>query len=517
MDFALGLRDYDLSLMQPHFPGYPVYIFISWLFFKLFHNEVWALVAPGVFFGSLTVYPLSFLVRQLFSERVAILTAILYIINPLCWLQAERPTSDAMGLFFIMLSTYFLYRVFAQNTQEIQTTTEGSNCNMPRHVKSNRIRPDLLFRNFKSSSYNPPVYGRIQGGESRRPILLFRSFNINVWCSNRKCLFLGSLTLGFGFGVRLSYFPFIALWMGILFYLATKRTHCKKHDILYGLIGLFAGVFFWFFPQIGYTGWRPYFQNGLSFSYGHFTDWGGSVITFGGLERIVCLAKSTWVYGLGGWWYDASFLRLIPSMIIVIPPFYFLKHYHFDRRELFLGLYVIPYLLWIVFGQNVANPRHIMPIIPIILIMIAYGLCKAHDKGYKVVSLFFMLALIVSMSAMSFKLVTQYHNNAPAPLQLIQFIERQYNNISTRIYCSDEKRFFDYYAPAWDVRKVRDRAELNIDLNSSLGKPQDILLVHTPEEIKQFGIIRPPIIKFEGNAYMGSTRKVLMLYALTGF
>ena len=63
-------------------------------------------------FGSITMYPLSFLTRQLFSERVAILTAVLYLINPLCWLQAERPTSDAMGLFFVMSAAYFLYCVF---------------------------------------------------------------------------------------------------------------------------------------------------------------------------------------------------------------------------------------------------------------------------------------------------------------------------------------------------------------------------------------------------------------------
>jgi len=109
IDFALGLHDYDLSLLQPHFPGYPVYMVASSLFFKLSHQDVWSLVMPGVLFGSITMYPLSLLTRQLFSERVAILTAVLYLINPLCWLQAERPTSDAMGLFFVISATYFLY------------------------------------------------------------------------------------------------------------------------------------------------------------------------------------------------------------------------------------------------------------------------------------------------------------------------------------------------------------------------------------------------------------------------
>ena len=82
IDFALGLHDYDLSLLQPHFPGYPVYMVASSLFFKLSHQNVWSLVMPSVLFGSITMYPLSLLTRQLFSERVAIITAVLYLINP---------------------------------------------------------------------------------------------------------------------------------------------------------------------------------------------------------------------------------------------------------------------------------------------------------------------------------------------------------------------------------------------------------------------------------------------------
>ena len=59
IDFALGLHDYDLSLLQPHFPGYPVYMVASSLCFKLSHQDVWSLVMPGVLFGSITMYPLS--------------------------------------------------------------------------------------------------------------------------------------------------------------------------------------------------------------------------------------------------------------------------------------------------------------------------------------------------------------------------------------------------------------------------------------------------------------------------
>lgn len=481
VDFALGLYDYDLSVLQPHFPGYPVYIVISWLFFQIFHHEVWALVLPGVFFGSLTLYPLSFLAKHLFSERVAALTAILYLTNPLCWLQAERPVSDAMGLFFIMLSAYFLYQVF-----------------------------NPIFRTFPIKGW----HGLHRDGSAHSPCTVPHPKPVEESVDRQTCLFLGSLALGLGLGVRLSYFPFIALWTGIVFYSAIQRKHFGIY-VFYGLMGFVAGVSSWFFPQIGHTGWHSFLQNGLSFSHGHFTDWGGSVVTFGGLERIACLSNSLWVSGLGGWWNGFSSLRIIPSLIIIISLIYTLKHYHFDRKGWFLGGCVLPYMLWVTFGQNVANPRHIIPIIPVILMLIAYGLCKACEKGRKGISLLLVLAFIVSMSIISFKLVLQYHNNTPAPIQLIRFIEGRFNNLSTRIYCSDEKRFFDYYAPQWDVRRVRNATELTIDLRSSLGKPQDILVVHTPKEITQFGVIHPPIIEFEGNHYTDGIRAGLLLYSLT--
>ena len=479
IDFALGLHDYDLSLLQPHFPGYPVYMVASSLFFKLSHQDVWSLAMPGVLFGSITVYPLSLLTRQLFSERVAILTAVLYLINPLCWLQAERPTSDAMGLFFVISAAYLLYCAFKLKVllrAPASKAAEKADINLTTRCISKR-------------------YGRL---------------------SDRNYLFLGSLFLGFGLGVRLSYFPFIAFWMGILLYLAIQKMRFFKDVILYGMMGFVIGVCVWFLPQISYVGRHPFWGNCLSFSRGHFTDWGGSVITFGGLGRVTCLVKSIWVYGLGGWWNDASFLRLAASLIMIVTFLYSFKRYQFDRRGFFLGLYVIPYMLWVILGQNVANPRHIMPILPVVLMLIAYGLCKTYEEMNKGISIILTVAFVVSMSVISFRLVLRYHNNVPAPIQLIQFIEKQFDCLSTKIYCGGEKRFFDYYAPQWDVRSIEDVTGLGIDLKSSLYKPQNILIVRALRKIEEFEANNPPIITFEANPYTDDTKEGLLLYKWNG-
>ncbi|HLG29889.1 MAG TPA: glycosyltransferase family 39 protein, partial [Candidatus Brocadiales bacterium] len=109
VDFALALHDYDISRYQPHFPGYPVYIFFCWLVSKISSNDVLALTLPGSIFGALTILPLYSLAKEMFSREAAFVTALLFIVNPLCWLQSERPTSDSMGLFFLVLSVQLLF------------------------------------------------------------------------------------------------------------------------------------------------------------------------------------------------------------------------------------------------------------------------------------------------------------------------------------------------------------------------------------------------------------------------
>jgi 4-amino-4-deoxy-L-arabinose transferase-like glycosyltransferase len=490
IDFAFGLHDYDLSLFQPHFPGYPVYLYISRLFSPWFNNDVPSLVAPGVLFGSLTVYPLSLFARRLFSERVALLTIILYVVNPLCWLQAERPASDAMGLFFTIASAYFLYRVIDLIQRE-----NPSPAPLVRGETERSQMLDITARN------NTPL--TLPGkGKYRRTL------------SQIFYLFAGSLVLGLGLGVRLSYFPFIALWIYAIYYLASKRMRYDSNILLCGLMGLAVGVCLWSLPQIRYTGWRPFWRQGLSFTHGHFTDWGGSIVTLGGMDRITCLVKSLWVYGLGGWWYNCTPFMLIPSTIIIIFLLYGIKQLHPGRRRRILGLYGFPYMLWIFLGQNVANPRHILPVIPIILMIISHGLCRVYEEGNKKISLFLTIIFVICTSCSSFTLISRYHNTVPAPLRVIQFIEKQFDKNSTRIYCGQEKRFFDYYAPLFDARAVRNASALYFDLQSSLDKPRHILLALTHKDARQWKLTCQPIITFKENPYTDSTDGDVCLFTV---
>jgi hypothetical protein len=212
-----------------------------------------------------------------------------------------------------------------------------------------------------------------------------------------------------------------------------------------------------------------------------------------------------------------------------------------NTRVVFFCFMLAPYTLWVFLGQNVANPRHIMPIVPMVLMLIAHGLClpfegsacdvarkprrkdpffmrnKERSPAIAVAALFFAFLYLVGISAVSYKLVSQYHDSIPAPLQLAQFIGENFNRVSTRVYCSSGKRFFDYYTPRWDVRQARDASDLIADLQSSLIEPPNVLLVNSPSEIKQFRILSPPLMNAGGNSYTDDTKDGLLLYRWNGW
>lgn len=104
VNFALGVQNFDPLHHQPHFPGYPVYIAAAQLFHALGADPVTALALTSAIGGGLAVVPLALLAREVFGFRVALLSGLLFAVNPLLWLEAEKIYSDSFGL-LLLLST----------------------------------------------------------------------------------------------------------------------------------------------------------------------------------------------------------------------------------------------------------------------------------------------------------------------------------------------------------------------------------------------------------------------------
>lgn len=102
INFALGMRQFDVAQHQPHPPGYPVFIAAAKALRALTGTEVRALGVLSVASGTLGVLALAWLFQQLAGAdrrtRWPIVATAIAMTAPLYWVTAARPLSDAMGL-----------------------------------------------------------------------------------------------------------------------------------------------------------------------------------------------------------------------------------------------------------------------------------------------------------------------------------------------------------------------------------------------------------------------------------
>jgi hypothetical protein len=106
VQFAMGVRSFDLWHHQPHPPGYPLFIFLGWLGTKLFHvgteSSLYGVSALG---GGLFIATWFSIIRLQFSERLAWWVATCLLITPVVWMTATKVLTDmlAAGLMSVEL------------------------------------------------------------------------------------------------------------------------------------------------------------------------------------------------------------------------------------------------------------------------------------------------------------------------------------------------------------------------------------------------------------------------------
>lgn len=105
INFALGVRDFDVGLHQPHPPGYPVFIALGKVSTPVFRAlgvsgaEPRALAFWSAISGALLIPLLFALYRAVDGdERRAFWAAALAACSPLVWSTSVRPLSDTTGL-----------------------------------------------------------------------------------------------------------------------------------------------------------------------------------------------------------------------------------------------------------------------------------------------------------------------------------------------------------------------------------------------------------------------------------
>ncbi|MGM0587160.1 MAG: hypothetical protein ACQETE_01980 [Bacteroidota bacterium] len=336
--FALSLQEFDVANLQPHFPGYPVFVWLGQLFYLLTQSYGLTFSLIGGLSTFLLIYTLIRIIPPNTYPLASLLGTILLFINPLLWLMSNRYMPDLLGTAVVIWVLYGL----------IHRETEAS--------------------------------------------------------QQRWFWLVGGLLLG----IRLSYAPLLiipGLWLLIQ---VPHRTRLQL--IGYGILG----TSLWLLPMLWDTGWAALLATATQQTTGHFTEFGGTIETEPNLmERLVYVIRGIWADGLGGYWIGRNPITLLTGLSIVVGTmagvrFCWIRWAKYRPSLLLWTLSGISYLLWIYLGQNVIyKSRHVLPLLPMIIIALALGgqwLIVSWSKVGKMS----MLILLLSTSITTGVLVYQH-------------------------------------------------------------------------------------------------------------
>ncbi|WP_187696585.1 hypothetical protein, partial [Xanthovirga aplysinae] len=110
--FALSLKDYNLNLYQPHFPGYFVFSMLG----QLFYLFTGSLAFSFSLIGALSVFIIVFCTNKIadlsrINVHHGVLCALLFFC-PLIWLMSNRYMADLLGLAFLLVSFKIFLKAF---------------------------------------------------------------------------------------------------------------------------------------------------------------------------------------------------------------------------------------------------------------------------------------------------------------------------------------------------------------------------------------------------------------------
>jgi hypothetical protein len=103
VNFALGIRDFDVANHQPHPPGYPLFMLAAKMLHLVVESEAHVLSLLNILAGAAGIVALAVFFRRLDSghdqaDRHTLAATVMTATAPLYWFTASRPLSDLSGL-----------------------------------------------------------------------------------------------------------------------------------------------------------------------------------------------------------------------------------------------------------------------------------------------------------------------------------------------------------------------------------------------------------------------------------
>lgn len=111
VNFALAMDHYDVSVHQPHPPGYFLYVMFGRLLRRFLGDANLAFVSISIVFSVLTLTALYMLGKDLFDLKTGVLAAVIGITSPALWFHGEVALTYVTEAFFSTFIAFCCWRV----------------------------------------------------------------------------------------------------------------------------------------------------------------------------------------------------------------------------------------------------------------------------------------------------------------------------------------------------------------------------------------------------------------------
>jgi hypothetical protein len=236
--------------------------------------------------------------------------------------------------------------------------------------------------------------------------------------------------LGLALGVRIDLAPLAALAAGL-----------DRRSALRFAGGMAAGIATWL-PALWLVGPPDLASALLAFGQGHLQRWGSSALA--GAGSAAQIGTSLALAGTGG------IGALLAGVGLARLP---------HRRLRAPAWAVGAYALWVALGQNLAHPRHLLPLLPALVLLGALGL-EALGRASQRVAVAALGALLLSAALLHAQLP-----RAPRDGRVLVARALRACGDCAALYAGESKRLFDRYAPGFPAYRrarldswVEDRA-----------------------------------------------------------
>ena len=111
--FALALERYDVTVHQPHPPGYFLYVMLGRLIHLFIDDANGVFVLMSIVFSGLTVVVIFLLAEEMYDRKTGIIAACFALTSPNLWFHGEVALSYGAEGFFSALVGLFCWRVYS--------------------------------------------------------------------------------------------------------------------------------------------------------------------------------------------------------------------------------------------------------------------------------------------------------------------------------------------------------------------------------------------------------------------